>query len=476
MGLRKRLLAILAIVCVLAGIIYVGESGIAVKKKNEADLLFNNKETIYFWYSDDTLTDFINSAAVSFGEKEDVRVIPVLTSDSDYLEAINDASLHSEQIPDAYIISNDSLEKAYLAGLASKIPDNNSLCTTDHFPQTALDAVTYKDRLIAYPYFFETSAFLYNKTYLEAWTAEQIAQRESANTQGDGLDIDIPKDQDSQDFDSSDDGDDEIEFIGDTLEVSDEQIEAGIPATMDEVLAFADNYDAPENVEAVLRWDVSDIFYNYYFVGNYLVIGGNSGDDETNINIYNEETKKCLQVYQNLNQFFFIESDAVTYESVIQDFIDGKIVFTVATTDALKKLDEAKKDGAFAYDYGIALIPQPSTELKGRSLSVTNCVVVNGYSEHKDLANRFAQYLTGYYYRNLYERTGKVSANLAANPDNEHLMVFMEEYKNSNSLPKMMETSNFWIQLEILFSRVWDGGNIDSLLQNMSNQIISQVQ
>lgn len=481
MDLRKRLLSILAIVCVLAGIIYVGDSGIAVKKKNEAEQFFRNKETIYFWYSDDSLTDYINSAAVSFGEKEDVRIIPVLTSDSEYLEAINDASLHSEQIPDAYILSNDSLEKAYLSGLASKIPDSNKLCTTDHFPQTALDAVTYKNKLVAYPYYYETSAFLYNKTYLEAWTAEQIAQRESQESQGTedqyAEDEDVSDTSSGNDTEDSEIPEDSADFVGeDTLEVSDEQIEAGIPANMDEVLAFADNYDAPENVEAVLRWDVSDIFYNYYFVGNYLVMGGDSGDDENNIDIYNEETKKCLQVYQNLNQFFFIESDAVTYESVIQDFIDGKIVFTVATTDVLKKLDEAKKEGTFAYDYGIAMIPQPSTELKGRSLSVTNCVVVNGYSEHKDLANRFAQYLTGSYYKNLYERTGKVSANLAANPDNEYLKAFMEEYKTSHSLPKMMETSNFWIQLEILFSRVWDGGDIDSLLQNMSSQIISQLQ
>lgn len=419
MELRKRLLAILAVVCVLAGVVYVGESGMTMRREEEKKPLFDRKETIYFWYSDDTMTDYINSAAVSFGERKDVRVIPVLASDSEFLEAINDASLHGEQIPDAYIISNDSLEKAYLAGLASKVTDEGNLCTTEHFPRTALSAATYKDKLIAYPFYYETSAFLYNKTYLE---------------------------------------------------------ESIIPSNMDEVLAFADNYDAPENVEAVLRWDVSDIFYNYYFVGNYLIVGGETGDDENSIDIYNEETKACLQVYQNLNQFFFIESDAVTYDSVVQDFIDGKIVFTVATTDVLKKLEAAKEDGSFAYEYGVAVIPQPSAELKGRSLSVTSCVAVNGYSEHRELANQFAAYLTGSYYESLYERTGKVSANLAANPDNEYLAAFMEEYKNADSLPKMMETSNFWIQLEILFSRVWDGGDIDSLLKNLSDQIISQVQ
>lgn len=476
MGIRKRLLAILAVVCMLAGVLYVGNSGMEIRQEEDIPL-FHNKETIYFWYSDETMTDFINSAAVAFGEQEDVRVIPVLTSDSEYLEAINEASLHGEHIPDAYIISNDSLEKAYLAGLASKVIDEGKLCTTEHFPKTALSASTYKDKLIAYPYFYETSAFLYNKTYLEAWTAEQLAAQaeEAAAAENGAEDIDSVGEADSTgDVAEGDTYGEEI-ISEDTLEVTPEQIAAGIPANMDEVLAFADNYDAPENVEAVLKWDVSDIFYNYYFVGNYMVVGGDSGDDENNINIYNEETKKCLEVYQNLNQFFYIESDTVTYDSVVQDFIDGKIVFTVATTDVLEKLEEAKAEGSFAYEYGIARIPQPSAELLGRSLSVTNCVAVNGYSEHKELANRFAAFLTGSYYENLYERTGKVSANLAANPDNEGLAMFMEEYQNSDSLPKMIETSNFWIQLEILFSKVWEGEDIDSLLKNLSDQIISQL-
>lgn len=466
MDLRKRLLAVLAVICMLAAVVYVGASGMKIREDVESQPFFNNKETIYFWYSDEAMTDYISSAAVAFGQDRDVRVIPVLASDSEYLEAINDASLHGSQIPDVYIISNDSLEKAYLAGLASRIVDEKGVCTLTHFPQTAISAVTYKDKLIAYPYFYETSAFLYNKTYLEAWTAEQLAEQ----TEGTGV-VEIP-----DDVPDAEDPVDDEEYAGeDVLVVTPEQLAAGIPSNMDEVLAFADNYEAPENVEAVLRWDVSDIFYNYYFVGGYMVVGGESGDDENNINIYNEETKACLQVYQKLNQFFFIESDTVTYESVVQDFIEGKIVFTVATTDVLAKLEAAKADGTFPYEYGIAMIPQPSAQLRGRSLSVTNCVAVNGYSEHRQLANEFAAYLTGSYYADLYERTGKVSANLSANQDNEYLKTFMEEYKNADSLPKMMETSNFWIRLEILFSRVWDGGDIDTLLRELSDQILSQV-
>ncbi len=466
---RRKLLAVLLVLCVLAGMIYVGQSGMTVQKEEEI-VYADDKETIYFWYSDDSMTDFINSAAVSFGELKNVRVIPQLASDNQYLEAINEASLHGENIPDAYIISNDSLEKAYLAGLASVIQDEEGLCTTANFPQTAISAVTYHDKLVAYPYFYETSVLLYNKTYLEAWTAEQLAMQAAGEAEGEewteGESV----------AEGGLEGESEFTDSEETLEITPEQLAAGIPSNIDEVLAFADNYDAPANVEAVFRWDVSDIFYNYYFVGNYMIVGGESGDDEANVQIYNLETKKCLEIYQALNQFFYIESDSVTYDSVVQDFIDGKIVFTVATTDVLKKLEAAKEEGTFTYEYGVARVPQPSADLKGRSLSVTSCVVVNGYSEHKELANEFAAYLTGRYYNDLYERTGKVAANLAANPRNEYLAVFMEEYKNADSLPKMIETSNFWIQLEILFSRVWEGEDADTLLRELANQIVAQLQ
>ena len=98
-------------------------------------------------------------------------------------------------------------------------------------------------------------------------------------------------------------------------------------------------------------------------------------------------------------------------------------------------------------------MPDVSGELKSRSLSVTNVVAINGYSQHKELANRFAAYLVDEYANELYERTGKVSANLTVNEDNTALQAFMEEYAESMPLPKMMETGNFWMQLEICFQR-----------------------
>ena len=59
---------------------------------------------------------------------------------------------------------------------------------------------------------------------------------------------------------------------------------------------------------------------------------------------------------------------------------------------------------------------------------------------------------------------------------NEDLQVFMEEYKHAGPLPKMIETSNFWIQLEILFSKVWEGEDVAGLLPELSDKITTQLQ
>ena len=39
-----------------------------------------------------------------------------------------------------------------------------------------------------------------------------------------------------------------------------------LPDTIEDIRTFADSYDAPQAVEAVFKWDVKDIFYNYFLL------------------------------------------------------------------------------------------------------------------------------------------------------------------------------------------------------------------
>lgn len=476
MTLKRRLVMILAVALLAGGLYGTGRLGILVQRDDEEaeveeDTLFGHRDTLYLWYTDEALTDYLNSVVVSYSEyQDDVRVVPVYTSGLEYLETINQASLQTEEVPDLYIVSNDSLEKAYLAGLASEVRmPLGALPMEQVLPETAVRAVTYRDKQMAYPFYFETSCFLYNKTYLEDWARAQLeAQR----------DLEIAEESQEQ----ADNGEVEEDAAGEeiTVDISDEavaaKIEEALPHTIDDILAFADVYDAPEQVEAVFKWDVSDIFYNYFIVGNYIDVGGASGDRSDSIHIYNEEAIRCLRVYQDLNQFFSIDTKEISYDGVLQDFMDGKIVFTVATSDALSRIEKAREEGEFAYEYGMSMLPDVSEQLRSSSLSVTQCVAVNGYSTQKEMANDFAVYLTQYGTADLYTRTGKLPVYAGGTTyDNPNAAAFLEEYANSVPMPKMIETSNFWVQLEIAFAKIWTGDDANDSLKALSEQIMSQI-
>ncbi len=462
MNITKRVIAVLLCMSMLFITVYVGNT----QKDLDTESLFKTKNTIVLWYTDDSMTDYLNAMAVSYYDKYDVRVITKLQSGNDYLESINQASLDQKDMPDLYIISNEALEKAYLSGLASSIDDRNNLIGDRNFPQAALNAVTYKDHIVAYPYYFETSALLYNKTYLYEMAKNQVLAQEGDDKEQERGEI-VETEENTQ-------SEDDVANLSQEEQIE-KKVQDSIPETFDDLLTFADEYDAPQAVEAVFKWDVSDIFYNYFFIGNYANVGGACGDNTDEIDIYNLNTIKAMQVYQNLNQFFSIDADDVAYDTVIQEFMEGKLVFTTATTDIIKKLELAKDNDEFAFDYGIALIPKLNEELESKSLSVTNSVVINGYSKMKDNANSFARYLVCDNADSLYDRCGKIAANRNVVYENNNISVFYQEYSNSVPLPKMMATSNYWLQLEITFAEVWNGSKVSDNLKKLSELILSQV-
>ena len=65
MSLRKRLFSAALVILMAAGALYVGKSGKMISDST-AESIFRQKESVYFWYTDETLTDYLNSAAVAY--------------------------------------------------------------------------------------------------------------------------------------------------------------------------------------------------------------------------------------------------------------------------------------------------------------------------------------------------------------------------------------------------------------------------
>lgn len=465
---------IYAVILVIAMTVLTALAGNIESGQTETAGLFQKKENIVIWYTDDALSDYLAGAALKYYEENDVRVTPVLVSGLQYLEQIHDAQMSGEGAPDLYIISNDTLEKAYLSGLAAQITDPEGMVNASHYSDAALHAVTYENKLLGYPLYFETSIFLYNETYLTDMAVKTIEAEQNA-AEGEA----------AMEMVEAAESDAELEALANdngatsVSDISEEQIkekkEALVPVTMDGILTFADSYDAPETVEAVFKWDVSDIFYNYFIVGDSISVGGINGDDAGTIDIYNQKSVECMTLYQQLNQFFSIDTKAVTYDSVLSEFMEGKIVFTVATTDAIGKLEKGKKDGTFAYEYGITAIPAVSDSLDSKSLSVTNAAVINGFSKNGALANDFASYLVRNQTEEFYTMTDKIPSRYDVTYENPAISVALSEYRASVPIPKMMQTSNFWAQLEIAFTKIWTGSDVNEILSALDERIKKQV-
>lgn len=545
-----RICAVLLIITLTALLILTAVSGIQIRQpvnKEEAPAGESSyslgKDTLRLWYTDDKLTDYLNYIAVNYNsDHEDIRVVPVLVPGQEYLESISDASMTDEELPDLYITTNDTLEKAHLAGLAEPVSCPNHTDMRTLFGQTAINAVSYHSEYIAYPLFMECSALCYNYTYVHDWARSYLESEIRANladeekdriiageNDGSGAsDSSTPGQNESQTGTTADNGqsgnttdkgqtgtsadeaqtgtatdrstdkkltpeeqkaleqkqaEEKAKIIDEyvTSQVSEEDVTEfalkSIPSDYDGLLEFSDSFDAPAGVESIFKWAVNDIFYNYFFIGDSISIGGPYGDNVYDIDIYNEDAIRGLMAYQDLNRFFSISTDDVSYQGVVEEFKDGRLVMTITTTDAVKNFADAVKNGETDIDYRFAPLPDMSKDVPARSMSVTDVVAINGYSPNKEYANDFALYLCSADPATLYDWTGKVSVlkDASFGDNTEYIEVFRKEYDRSVPLPKMLETSNYWASLEMLFASVWDGEDANDGLKKLSEQMMLQI-
>lgn len=452
----RRIIAILCVLLVFSQMVQVAYS----YHREQAESGEGTEEepaSLVLWYTDDKLNAYLVEAAAEFEKTHNVKVTLQLVTAVDYIEHINTASISDLGGPDLFITSSELLEKARLAGLTVENDSFSDRELNNEFPRKALDAATCGGKLMAYPFYFETCFLLYNKGYVES-----------------------------------------------------------APATIDEIREYAGNFeggDGLEKVENILKWNVADIFFNFFFISNYVNLGGATGDNKAEVQLSAEEVIQCLEYYQSLNEFFAIDADAVTTEEVLQEFIDGKIIYTIAKTDAIAKLDAAIAEGAVAevageeeegeesegegeeneggenegeesqgtapdssYFYGIAEVPNLTDELPTKGLSVTNSVVVNAYSKERPLAKEFAKYITYDKVDDLYSMANKMPVKVGVKYDNEEMTTLLVQYEHSVEVPKITDLSNYWIEMEIAFANIWRGNDVRAEIEAVDARIQAQLQ
>lgn len=513
--IKRKIISIGMCACLLSTLTgcgtYFGDKAV------ETTTLVEEPKELVLWYTNEELSEYIEKTVSEYEKANQVSIITKLVSCVDYIENMNQAVLSEDQAPDLFIAENSNLEKIYLAGLSAEITDD--AVTENNYYKTALNSFTFKDKLLAYPMYFETSYLLYNQEYVQQ-----------------------------------------------------------PPESIEDILVFADEFDAPEGVESILNWDVTDILCNYFFVGKYL------NNDEINNKNYimdKEKLTEAFTYYQNLNQYFAIDSSNIDYETAFQNFVDGKSVFTIAKTDKLPEIEmiegdvsedvqadkdakdsesndaikegineaeenanekaqneenvnksseetsknnetdnegsskESNKTSKSSYGIGldesyfagiekvlrnipqeeieideseqseqeeneleqsssngnekfkIAVLPNLTDSLESSGISINYGVFVNGYTKEMEASKDFARYLAYENAGNLYIEAGKLSSRNNLVYESENIANVLKQYEKSVCAPKIMENGDYWLKLEISFSNIWNGTAVEEIIKEM---------
>ncbi|MBE5927178.1 MAG: extracellular solute-binding protein [Lachnospiraceae bacterium] len=366
----------------------------------------DEEDKLIVWYYDSIYTDYLNALSKEYEKKYDVELEVVKVSPDGYLEAINTASTNDDEYPDLYILPEEMLEKAYLGGLA-QINEHDKQYSEDNFSSVALSSITYKNKKIAYPLSFDTCFLAYNKEYTE-----------------------------------------------------------GAPESFEGIIEYAENFDGENypDVKTVIEWNPSDILYNYGFVGAYMECGGINGDDASVFDVTNDKVKDSLKYYKKLQEYFSIDIESANDKSVKTDFVKGKIVYTLAGMDYYNYF--LKKE----LKLGVAKFPNLNKDLQSRSLSMTNVIVVNPFSDYLREAEKLAMYMTYDKPEMVYEYTGRL-APAFYEYEYENLNIILDCYAQSTIMPKLMNSLDYKQRLQNTLNVIWNGGSIKDNLNKLRDEM-----
>lgn len=224
---------------------------------------------------------------------------------------------------------------------------------------------------------------------------------------------------------------------------------------------------------ASFRWDSSDVFYNFAFVGSAVTFEEPEGTAAGSIVVDKEKLLPCFTEYQKLARRLSLEPSGVSEEKNVEDFLNGKLYAMLGKSTTLRSITEAGLNLTGQIAYGVSAVPDFSAKLKTSPLSTTTLIEVNGLSLNKKEAAGFARFLTYDNIKSLYRETGRFPARRAADPDSAELAEILKVYETSVSMPRATDFGSSLMELQTSLERVFRGQNAKKEVERFE-EVIAQ--
>lgn len=398
-----------AIMFAVAGLIILNAQGHRPDTVN--DNVQNNVDysELTVWYNNKDYEKYLNCLADEYHKEKGIKLNIRYVSDIDYFDSINKANNHTDDTfgnpPDIYMLSSEELEEAYGYGLAAE--NDSLLYNENNYSKTALRAITYKGKYVAYPLAFDTAFMIYNTDYMQS-----------------------------------------------------------APDSISSILSYEENFNWEEtpDISHVLYFNITDILHTYAFVGEYIDVGGENGDDSSISDFDNDNLLKSLSYYNSLSGRLRMNLEE-DFTGLTSAFMEGKIICSIID---MKEFSQIRNMGNVReIKYNICEIPKINEELSSKNLSYTQVMVVNYMSDKEDMAKELAEYASYYRTDLIYSNTGMLPVRHIDYVDSFNETI-QRQYDNSCILPKFRVTKDYYLQIQSLLNNAWRGSNIEEMIKTIS--------
>lgn len=411
--LTKKLTALLLIAVIM--ISCTACTGKRYKTAKNLDL--NNIVTVNVWYTDDVYTSYLERAASEFNEANDMVRLNIQKVDTrDYLDNIYNGSVNGdENTADIYLLTSDKLGRAYLMGIAAENDIYGYNYTTDNYGDAGIRSACYNNRLYGYPLTYNTAVMLYNKKYVSQ------------------------------------------------------------PQSFEDIKNFCSSYtvnDDNKDVSIINTWDVSDPFLNYAFAGQYMDIGGQNGDNKSEVNLAESQLTGSLGAFTKLKDDYGLTVSDTDESSCIDLFKQGKLIYTIIETDRLCEVQDSD------VDFGACSIPALTDSYDTKAMSYTTLAVVNPYAKNLAVAKAVANSLSYDYADEIKKYTGRLSAridiyNKLEAKNRDLYKAVADAYSDTVTKAKLLGADNIYSEYGMVIKSIWAGGEIEASVEDLKNTMSS---
>jgi arabinogalactan oligomer / maltooligosaccharide transport system substrate-binding protein len=348
------------------------------------------------WESNDANGKFLEEAAKRFTNKYGVPVTyeAVELGDSADKIALDGPSGVGA---DVFSAPHDKLGSMMSAGL---LLDNDMPgYTEDVFAGKALSATTYEGKQIGFPLSVETYLMFYNKDLMPT-----------------------------------------------------------APESFDDILEFSKTFNDERNNKFSLMWEVGSAYYAYAFLGAYVNLFGENGDDVTSLGVDTPEAVEAMKVFQNLRTVYNVDAADATRDAMLNAFKGG---LAAAVITGPWDIEDFNNSGI---NYGVAPLPKLPNGIPAKSFSGTRALYVSSFTKYPVAAKLFADFCAIELAELHYEMTQSVPAISTVAITDEKQQVIYEQYENSFPMPKIPAMGSYWSPMGTAYANIWNGADIQSEL------------